>query len=155
MRKLRKKILLGLLIVFVLIQFIRPEKNNGIAESDNDYTRFVSVPDTVKNILRTSCYDCHSNKTAYPWYGEVAPFSWWLADHIKNGKAELNFSDFSQYRRRRTKSKLSAIAEQVEKKEMPLKSYLLLHTSAELSEGQVKIIKDWTESAKAEVDRNR
>lgn len=147
--------LVGLLIVFVLMQAIRPQKNNGVAETDTDYTRFVSVPDTIRNMLRTSCNDCHSNKTVYPWYAEIAPSSWWLANHIKEGKAELNFSDFSQYGRRRMKNKLTSIAEQVEKREMPLPSYVLLHAEAALSEGQIKIIKDWADSAKAEVDRKR
>lgn len=154
-RKRWKKILLGIVIVFVLIQFIRPQKNNGVAETDKDFTHFLFVPDTVRSLLRTSCYDCHSNKTVYPWYAEIAPASWWLANHIKEGKAELNFSDFSQYGRRRMKNKLTSIAEQVEKREMPLPSYVLLHAEAALSEGQIKIIKDWADSAKAEVDRKR
>lgn len=154
-KKIFKTILLSLLILFILIQFIRPEKNNGSEETAKDYTHFVSVPDTIKSMFRISCYDCHSNKTHYPWYAEIAPSSWWLANHIKNGKADLNFSDFSQFSPRRMKNKLTAIASQVEKREMPLKSYLFIHNNAELSDGQIKIIKDWADSAKAEVDRKR
>ncbi|MBB1287346.1 heme-binding domain-containing protein [Flavisolibacter sp. BT320] len=150
-RKRWEKILLGIVIVFVLIQFIRPQKNNGVAETDKDFTHFLFVPDTVRSLLRTSCYDCHSNKTVYPWYAEIAPASWWLANHIKEGKAELNFSDFSQYSSRRLKTKLNGIGEQVATREMPLKSYLLIHGNAEFSDGQIKIIKDWTDSAKAEL----
>jgi hypothetical protein len=152
-RKLLKRILLGLLIMLVLIQFIRPKKNIGIADTDKDIAHFVQVPDTIRNILKTSCYDCHSNHTNYPWYAEISPGSLWLANHIKNGKAELNFSDFSQYTTRRQKNKLNSIAKQVEEREMPLKSYLLLHGNARLSAGQIQLIRDWTDSAKAELER--
>ena len=154
-RKLLKRILLALLIILVLIQFIRPVKNKGLADTDKDITHFVQVPDTIRSILKTSCYDCHSNHTNYPWYSEISPASLWLASHIKNGKAELNFSDFSQYTTRRQKNKFTSIAEQVEEKEMPLKSYLLLHGNAKLSSGQIQLIRDWTDSAKAEIERKQ
>ena len=154
-KKILKRVLLGLLIVLVLIQFIRPEKNNGLADTDKDITHYVHVPDTIRSILRTSCYDCHSNHTHYPWYAEISPGSLWLANQIKNGQAELNFSDFSQYTTRRQKNKLTSIAEQVEEREMPLKSYLLLHGNARLSAGQIQLIKDWADSAKAELERKQ
>ena len=150
-----KRIIAGLLVTFILIQLIRPKKNNGMADTNKDITHFVDVPNTIMSILKTSCYDCHSNKTNYPWYAEIAPSSWLLASHVKEGKAELNFSEFSQYSRRRMKSKLSAIAEQVDKREMPLKSYLWLHSTAELNDTQIQQIKVWADSAKAELDRNR
>lgn len=154
-RKRLKNILLGLLILFVIVQFIRPEKNKGLAGTDKAITHFVQVPDTVKSILKVSCYDCHSNHTNYPWYSEISPVSLWLANHVKKGKAELNFSDFSQYTARRQKNKLTSIAEQVEGQEMPLKSYLLLHGNARLSAGQIQLIKDWVDSAKAELERKQ
>lgn len=154
-KTLLKGTLLGLLLLFLLIQLVRPEKNNGVADTDKDITHFVQVPDTIRTLLKISCYDCHSNKTDYPWYAEISPANWWLARHIKNGKEDLNFSDFTQYSRRRMKNKLSSIADQVDKREMPLKSYLLVHGSAKLTEGQIKLIKDWADSAKAELDRNK
>ncbi|RPD43466.1 heme-binding domain-containing protein [Paracnuella aquatica] len=152
-RPLVKRITLALLVIFVLLQFIRPKKNNGNAESDKDFTHYVQVPDTVKSLLKTACYDCHSNKTNYPWYSQISPASLWLANHIKEGKAELNFSEFSQYTRRRMKSKMSSIAEQVENREMPLKSYLIIHKNAELSDAQIRLIVSWTDSVKTELSR--
>ena len=151
-KKLFKKVLVAILILFVLLQFIRPKKNVGLAATATDITHFVQVPDTVLSILKNSCYDCHSNYTNYPWYAEISPMSLLLARHIRLGKKELNFSDFSQYNRRRTKSKLSSIGEQVEQREMPLKSYLLIHRNAALSDDEIKLIDNWTESAKAELD---
>lgn len=152
-KKTLKRIALALLLIFIGIQFIRPQKNNGVADTANDITHFVAVPDTVLRMLKVSCYDCHSNKTDYPWYAQIQPASWWLAGHIKDGKAQLNFSEFSQYSKRRMKTKLNSIGEQVEKREMPLKSYLLIHGNAELNSAQIQIIKNWTDSAKAELER--
>lgn len=148
-----RRVALALLVIFIGIQFLRPPKNNGVADNPTDITHFVTVSDTVMRMLQASCYDCHSNKTNYPWYAEIAPASWWLANHVKEGKAELNFSDFSQYTRRRMKNKMSSIADQVRDREMPLKSYLLIHLNAELSDAQVKLITNWADSAKAELDR--
>jgi hypothetical protein len=142
-----------LLVAFLLMQLIRPQKNTGAAETPQDITHFVTVPDTVMGLLKTSCYDCHSNNTHYPWYAEIAPASLWLAHHIKKGKEELNFSDFSQYNRRRIKNKLNSIGEQVENRDMPLKSYLWLHRAARLSDADIKRITDWVEKAKTEVDQ--
>jgi hypothetical protein len=152
-KKVVKGIALTLLLIFIGIQFFRPQKNRGAADTPNDITHFVPVPDTVLRMLKVSCYDCHSNSTYYPWYAELAPSSWWLANHIREGKAELNFSEFSQYSRRRMKTKLNSIGEQVEKREMPLKSYLLIHGNARLSEGQVQLIMAWADSAQAILDQ--
>ena len=153
--KRRTKILIGILILLILIHFIRPERNNGDALGRNDFTHEIPASDTIMGILKVSCFDCHSNHTNYPWYAEISPSSLWLANHIKNGKAELNFSDFSQYTTRRQKNKLNSIAKQVEEREMPLKSYLLLHGNARLSAGQIQLIKDWVDSAKAELERKQ
>ena len=154
-KNLVKKMSITIFVVFILLQFIRPKKNNGLAETDTDISHFVYVPDTVLRILRTSCFDCHSNRTNYPWYSEISPLNLWLANHIKRGKKELNFSDMSQYTARRVKSKLNSIREQVEKRVMPLRSYLLLHRNATLNDAQIKLIMDWTDRAKTEIDQQR
>ena len=148
-----KRIVITLLVLFVFLQFIRPARNNGTPDAPTDITHVVTVPDTVMGILRRSCYDCHSNYTAYPWYARVSPMSLLLANHIKNGKTELNFTEFAQYSARRMRSKLSSTAEQVEEGEMPLKSYLLIHQNAKLSDGEIKKIKDWVDAAKNELSQ--
>lgn len=150
-KKLAGRIALAVLLIFIGIQFIRPPKNEGAAEAPSDITHFVTVPDTVKKLLKRSCYDCHSNHTAYPWYARISPASLWLARHIKQGKAELNFTDFAQYSRRRMNTKLSSIADQVEEREMPLKSYLWMHGTARLSDAEVSLISRWTEAAREEL----
>jgi hypothetical protein len=101
------------------------------------------VPDCVNQILKRSCYDCHSDHTRYPWYAAIQPAGWILARHIRRGKAELNFSEFDRYSRRRQISKLKGIAKQIEDKEMPLKSYLLLNKEAKLSVEEKNLLINW------------
>ena len=94
-------IFLTLLLVFVAMQFIRPARNKSNEVQEADLIKHFNVPTKAAAILKTSCYDCHSNHTRYPWYAEFQPFGWWLAHHIKEGKAELNFSSFGTYSRRK------------------------------------------------------
>lgn len=152
-KKIFRRSAIILILVFFLAQFFRPEKNNGAAETATDITHYITVPPDVMAVLKTSCYDCHSNKTNYPWYAEITPANFWLANHVREGKRELNFSDFSVYNRRRIKNKLSSIADQVEKGEMPLASYTLIHRKAVLSDTETKLITLWVDSATAQLNR--
>jgi hypothetical protein len=141
------KILIGILIVLILIQFIRPNPNNGNALGRNDFTHEIPTSDSVMKILKVSCFDCHSNHTNYPWYAEIAPVNWWLANHVNEGKWELNFSEFITYNDRRKNKKLEEIAKLVQNHEMPLSSYTLLHRNAALNEQQIKTLVQWTKAA--------
>lgn len=146
---LKKKILLGILLVLVVIQFIRPAKNDGIADSPSDISQAVTVPAEIKNMLVISCYDCHSNHTEHRWYENIQPIGWWIGHHIKEGKEELNFSEFNTYSLKRKKHKLDEVAETVEKHEMPLSSYLWVHGDASLSAEQQKALIDWAKQSAA------
>ncbi len=143
MKRILSVILLVLIGAFLIMQLIRPEKNLAEGGSPGDITVKLPVPHEVQNILRTSCYNCHSNNTRYPWYAEVQPFGWFLNDHIVNGKKELNFSEFGSYRLRRQYIKLQQIAGQVEDEEMPLPSYLIIHTEARLTAEQRERLIAW------------
>jgi len=88
------------------------------------------VPATLQNTLQVSCYDCHSNNTAYPWYNKIQPVAWYLEDHVKEGKAELNFNEWNNYSGRRKSSKLRSMIKQIESGEMPMESYTLIHREA-------------------------
>lgn len=144
MKKVIKSFLIFLLIILIIIQFFRPEKNISATISANDITTKFAVPDDVKKILETSCYDCHSNNTNYPWYSEVQPFAWWLDGHIKDGKRGLNFSEFETYRLRKQYKRFEDINEQVKSGEMPLSSYTLIHRYAKLNNDQKLLIANWT-----------
>ena len=143
MKKNFKRILIALLALLIIIQIFRPAKNKSDKFSVNDISTKYKVPENVANILKTSCYDCHSNNTVYPWYAEVQPVAWWLNNHITEGKKELNFSEFASYQIRRQYKKLEEINDQVKKDEMPLKSYLIIHTYAKLDSQQKSSITNW------------
>ena len=145
MKKIMKPLGLVLLATLVIIQFFHPEKNvsTGSAVFANDITKAYHVPDDVQVMLKASCYDCHSNNTIYPWYSNIQPVAWWLADHINEGKKELNFSEFASYRIGRQYKKLEEINKQVKEDEMPLTSYTLIHTYAKLNDQQKLNIATW------------
>jgi hypothetical protein len=146
-----RKILIVLLIIFLAIQFIRPARNNGVAETATDVAHFVHTPDTVLHILKTSCYDCHSNRTEYPWYVNINPVGFWLRSHINDGKTAINFSDLSGFSKKKLDHRFGDIAEEVEKREMPLNSYTFIHRYAILDSSQIKLIKDWTIAARKQI----
>ena len=131
--RLFKKILLALSIVFVLVQFIPRDINKSHQILSTDFTKIYTVPEDVKSILQQACYDCHSNNTSYPWYSNIQPFRFLLDKHIKEGKEELNFSNYGSYSLRRQQNKLKSIEESLKKGTMPLKSYKLLHLDARLT----------------------
>jgi len=141
-----KKILLFLLFVLVVIQFIRPSENHSSSLSKNDITLHYPVPDTVLAILKTSCYDCHSNNTRYPWYNRVQPMAWWLNSHVREGKRELNFSEFASYPLVKQAKKLKNTVKQVKGGGMPLDSYLWIHKDAKLEQGQKDTLIQWANS---------
>lgn len=138
-----KKIAIGFLVLLAGIQFIRPGKNQS-ANAGEAFEKQFAVSDEVKGILKTSCYDCHSNNTVYPWYAEIQPVGWWLQHHVDEGKEEINFDDFASYSPRRQFHKLEEIEEMMDEKEMPLSSYLIIHKNAELSAEQSAALVDWT-----------
>jgi hypothetical protein len=135
--------LLVLLIVFVGIQFIPTKRNQSENVPKTDFIIVNNAPKNIKNTFQTSCYDCHSNNTLYPWYNKVQPVAWLLENHIEEGKAELNFSEWDLYSDRRKKSKLKSIISQIEDNEMPLSSYTIIHKNANLSNQQKSEIIDW------------
>lgn len=132
-----KKAGLILLFLFGLFQFYpRPEKNFSSGEAKNSIEKLFPIPDSVLTILKTACYDCHSNNTRYPWYSNIQPVALFLNKHIVDGKKELNFDEFGTYSTRRQQSKLKAIASQVKDGDMPLSSYSILHKNARLTSGE-------------------
>ncbi|MGZ5287765.1 MAG: heme-binding domain-containing protein [Flavisolibacter sp.] len=146
-----KKVLLGILVLLIIAQFIQPSRNEGSATSANDITHTLKVPDTIMRILQTSCYDCHSDKTNYPWYSRITPVNWWLKNHVDDGKKGLNFSVFNNYSFKRKDHKLEEIAEIVGEHEMPLESYLWIHKEAKLDDVQRKALIDWAKLSRQQV----
>ncbi len=137
--------------VFLIIQLIRPERNMGKLDSEEDFLQVSQMPDTLAGIFMNSCYDCHSNHTHYPWYGKVAPMSWYLSKHVTEGKSHLNFSLWGLLDKAEKISGLNEICEECTSGSMPMKSYLLLHKSATLDAGEIEAICGWAEKRAMEI----
>jgi len=146
-----RKILITLLVLFVIIQFFRPEKNQSVAESPNDIFAHYRTPENTKQLIHTACYDCHSNHTNYPWYAEVQPIAWWLSDHVNEGKSELNFSEFASYTPKKADHKMEEFVEMIKEGEMPLKSYTYIHGDAKLSDAQRTELAKWAEEIRSQI----
>jgi len=137
MKKFGRLIILFITLVFFTIQFIQPLRTNPPVRSD------IQTPDNIKTILRRACYDCHSNETQWPWYSEIAPVAWLVADDVNKGRKHLNFSQWGGYDEFKQGKKLEEIVEEIESGEMPLGNYTLLHPSAKLTKADIRDIKIW------------
>jgi hypothetical protein len=143
----KKKIGIVILVILVVIQFIRPTRNKSTEVQVNDISVAMNVPADVMNVLKTSCYDCHSNNTSDMWYMNIQPIGWWVSNHIEEGKEELNFSEWVKYKPKRKAHKMEEIAEMVNEDEMPMSSYTIIHGEAKLSAAQKKLLVDWAMAA--------
>jgi hypothetical protein len=139
-----KKLLLAILIMLVIMQFIRPDRNLS-GDHSKDISTIYPVPENVNQILRRACYDCHSNHTNYLWYFNIQPLGWWLQHHIDEGKEELNFSEFAAYTKKKQAHKLKETAKQVESMKMPMPVYINEHKEAELTSEERLILINWAE----------
>jgi len=146
--KFVKIILMIVLVVFVGIQFIPTKRNQSENTSVSDFMIVYNVPKQIEDKIKVSCYDCHSNNTQYPWYNKVQPLAWLLENHIKEGKADLNFSDYGDYSKRRQKNKLKSIISQIRNDEMPIWSYTIIHNDAKISASDKEIIMEWFQQLK-------
>lgn len=144
MRKNLKRIFLFGFVLFLLLQLYQPARNtDGGQVLPIHITKLYDVPVEVQSILKVSCYDCHSNNTNYPWYSYLQPARMLLEWDIKNGKQNLNFSEFGNYSKRKQENKLKSITKQIEEGEMPLPIYTLIHREAILTTGQIEAISNW------------
>ena len=146
-----KNILTVLLLLFIGIQFIDVKKNISQDRSANAIENYEEVPAKALSILKTSCYDCHSNNTIYPSYSKVQPVKWWLADHVNSGKRHLNFDEFNSYSREKKLEKLDEIIETIKEGEMPLASYTVIHQDAKLSASDISEIEKWVNETRRDV----
>ena len=140
-----KKIFLIIGIVLIGIQFIRPSKNDTTEISKN---HIQNVPSNIQKILKTSCNDCHSNHTVYPWYNDIAPVSWFLASHINDGKEHLNFDTWTAYNEHQKEHIIKDLKKVIKKNQMPLSSYTIIHKNAVLTDKDKKDLLEWINTLK-------
>lgn len=147
MKRIFKKILIIGLVIFLLMQLYQPARNKDNGKLlPSHITKQYNVPDSVQLIFAATCYDCHSNNTKYPWYSYIQPARFIMERHIRNGKKDLNFSEFGNYSKRRQESKLERIIKQVQSGDMPLASYTFLHKNSKLTSGQRETIINWVDT---------
>ena len=137
---------LVVVVLFVAVQFVRPAKTNPSSEQSLSIENHTQVSPTVASIFDRSCNDCHSNKTRWPWYSNVAPVSWFVINHVNEGRSDMNLSEWGKLDRNRQRRRLEDICEMVESGEMPLSSYTPLHPGSKLTQADVKAICDWSTS---------
>jgi len=132
--KISSYLLIGL---FVLIQLMPVDRTNPSEIADSE------IPDEVKTILMAKCYDCHSNESHWPWYSYIAPVSWWVADHVHDGRRHVNFSIWDTYSSDKQEEKLGETYDEILDEFMPLKSYLITHPDAKVTEDEFTTIELW------------
>ena len=134
-----------LAMIFLSLQFIRPARTNPPVDEARTIQQHTQITSEVASILDRSCNDCHSNQTRWPWYSNIAPVSWFVADHVNEGRKELNFSDWAQYNAADQAGLLKQMCQEVKAGAMPLRSYLRLHWGAELSSEDKRTLCDWAQ----------
>jgi hypothetical protein len=147
-----KKILLVLLIVLIVIQFIKPQKNIHAGPQPADISTLYPLPADVDSLLVIACKDCHSNNTRYPWYNNFQPVAWFLANHVKDGTNSFNLNEFATYPVARQYDKIEEIKKQIDKGDMPLSSYTIIHRDAKLTDAEKKVIISWSENIRKEME---
>ena len=134
-----KRMLLILFMLCIVVQFITIKKVDESIDKDLE----IKANEQVMGIFKKACYDCHSNEIKYPWYSSVAPISWVIDDHIKEGRKALNFSTWEKYTDEEKNDHLKDIFRTVYAP-MPLQSYIWLHKEADLTKEERKQVRDWT-----------
>ena len=137
MKRFLGRIVLALIVILVVIQLIPVHRTNPPVTAD-----IPTLPD-VKAVLRRACYDCHSNETVYPWYSRIAPVSWLLAQHVSEGREELNYSTWDEYNAEDQSEKIHESWETVVEGEMPPRYYTVVHRDALLSPEDRAVLQTW------------
>ena len=152
MLKVMKWSAIGLLVLFLGAQFVRPAKTNPVSDETRAIQFHVEMNQEVSAILSRACYDCHSNKTEWPWYSEVAPMSWLVISQVNDGRRHLNFSEWETYDLSKAVKKMQEIDEEVGIEAMPLSSYTLLHPEARLTDQERKLISEWANAESSRLE---
>lgn len=138
------------IIAFVTIQFFQPEKNLSEDVKNHIFTQ-EQLPEDVKEILKTSCVDCHSNNTTYLWYHKIAPVSWLVSKDVIKGKKELDFSEWGEMDDYDKIGAIEDIRQEIEQKTMPIKPYVMMHPDAKLTDEEVAVLIAWIDKKAGEL----
>ena len=135
---------MALAIVWLAAAFIAPPPTNPAVVAEAGLEATSAVPVDVRTMLRTSCFDCHSDETRWPWYATAFPASLLIDRDVEQGRGQVNFSQWSTYNEFDRADKLDDVCEQVRDTSMPLRHYRWLHPDATLSSNQIEALCAWT-----------
>ena len=145
--KKKLKISLWVLLIFVVFaQLKRIDKTNPEMKPEQTFSTVENPPENVINLLHVACFDCHSNTTVYPWYSNVAPFSWWLSSHINHARTKMNLSEWGRLSKKERGEKLEKMAKKIELGYMPISSFKIMHVEARLRDEDKKLLSNWLRS---------
>ena len=153
MKKKLSRVLLGLFGLFVVAQFFRPELTNPQSDPALSIKNYRGIPSEVIAKMEQACFDCHSNETRWPWYSRVTPVNYLIAKDVRNGRRHVNFSEWNSYSPGKLKTTLDNIYDQVYNHEMPLSKYKRMHSEANLTDADVKMICDWASGEQDRLDQ--
>lgn len=141
----------AVLVVLAAIQLVPTARAENPAVEEE-----VVASSEVMEVLRRSCYDCHSNETRWPWYGRVAPASWLVRHDVIEGRDHLNFSTWNRYDAEERAEKLEELQEEVHEGKMPPWFYTPLHPGSGVSEADRALLERWArQRSGGESDANR
>jgi len=140
MRVWVKKILIALVALLVVIQVARPARTNPPVDPKLEISAVHTGSQQAMSVLERSCNDCHSNRTVWPWYSSVAPVSWLVANDVREGRGEMNLSEWGAYDGQKKVKLLGKICEEVKDGEMPGTTYGWMHPQARLTSADVQTV---------------
>lgn len=140
MRRVFKYLAIAAVVFLIAAQFARPDRTNPPINPALTFETVAHPSPEMASILKRACYDCHSHGTVWPWYSQVAPASWLLADDVKEGREHLNFSEWGLLRPQTVEDKLQDVCKEVKEGEMPLWQYLLIHRESRLTQNDIVVL---------------
>ncbi len=154
MKKFFKWLFIGLLVAFVVIQFIRIDKSVPEYDKQGDFVAVNSSDPEGAALLKSACYDCHSYESKYPWYAEIAPVSWWVGHHIEEGREHVNFSLWATYSAEDKAEIIEESVEEIEEGKMPDPNYVKMHAEAEMTEANKTVLINYLQSLSGQLPVN-
>ncbi len=133
-------------IVFLMMQFIQPDRSNPPVDPGTTMQAQLNVPANIGSLLERGCKDCHSNQTVWPFYSYVAPASWLVSYDVMEGRKHFNMSEWGKYTDNKKVQKLSGMYQSVSDKSMPLPKYIPLHPEADFTDAERDSLAQWAQS---------
>lgn len=148
MKKLFVRLGWTILILFVAIQVFRPSRTNPPEAAGETIEAKAPFTPQAGDAFARACADCHSNRTDWPWYSEVAPVSWFVANHVNHARSHMNVSHWHEYTDSEAKRYLDKMCRMTRGHDMPLASYRIMHSEARLTDEEIESICQWSQQSR-------